>query len=256
MFRFELTRLYELKDSIGDQADRDAYFQSFDENLANSADIRDAYIRLEHVLQELDPIAWSHLKEEACKRLRLRDKRGRGWQQLFDVLNEARAYRYLKVIGCSKIRFIPRSERRTPDLECVLDSSRVICEVKTINISDEEVSARTGPPKVRSIDLSLSAEFLKKLRSTVEAAKQQLSALDVAPEDIRLVYLNIIFDDFLAENKEAYFKQIDDELSKAPVEGVKIVFCNEHTLFYKHLQMESADVDNLGDTTLQSELTY
>lgn len=64
-----------------------------------------------------------------------------------------------------------------------------------------------------------------------------------------MVYLNIFFDDFLAELKEAYFKQIDDELSKAPIEGVKIIFCNEHTPFYKHLEMQFADIDNLGDMT-------
>lgn len=247
MFRSELSRLYELKDSIGDKTESTAYFQNFDEKLSSSDHIRATYLRLEYVLQELDVVAWSHLKEEACKRLCLRDKHGRGWQQLFDILNEAKAYRYLKVIGGSKISFIPRAEWRTPDLVCALNSNRLICEVKTINISDEEASARTGPPKARSIDALLSDGFLRKFDSTVETAKQQLLAFDAAPATVRMVYLNIIFDDFLAENKQVYFKQIDDELSKAPIEGVKIVFCNEFTTFYKHLEMRSADVDNLGD---------
>jgi hypothetical protein len=60
------------------------------------------------------------------------------------------------------------------------------------------------------------------------------------------VYLNVCFDDFLAELKKAYFKQIDDDLGKTPVIGVRLVICNDHTPFYKPLEMRFADVDNIG----------
>jgi hypothetical protein len=63
---------------------------------------------------------------------------------------------------------------------------------------------------------------------------------------VHLVYLNVLFDDFLAERKEAYIQQIDEYLANAPVSGIRLVICNDHTAFYKPLQMRSADVDNVG----------
>jgi hypothetical protein len=224
----------------------DAYFQDFDEKLANSAHIKGVYRQWERVLEGIDSQGWGHLKREAVPRLTKRDKKGRGWQQLFDILNEARAYNYLKSIGCKHLRFIPRSRQRTPDLEGSRASDRVLCEVKTINISDEEIAARTGPPKARSLPIAITAGFLKKLRATVDTAKQQMLAYDSGGTAVHFVYLNILFDDFFAERKEAYFQQIDECLIDAPVTGVRLVICNDHTAFYRPLQIRSADVDNAG----------
>ena len=86
--------------------------------------------------------AWVSLKSKACTYLN-RNRKARGWQQLFNALGEACAYNYLwKYEGFSAVRFIPESNDRTPDLEGVRDHERVLCEVKTINISDDEVGAR------------------------------------------------------------------------------------------------------------------
>jgi hypothetical protein len=233
-----------LKDCITDPSSPNAYFQNFDQNLASSEHIRDVYLRRERALQGLDAAAWNHLKGEASRFLTARDEHARGWQQLFDVLNEAWAYNYLKSIDCRKLAFIPRSRFQTPDLEGFLGPDRILCEVKTINISEEEVAFRTGPMKARSIDASITPKFLKRLRQKVKIATRQMSAFDSTCS--HLVYLNISFDDFFAENKEAYFRQIDDDLSQTPVSGVKIVICNEHTAFYKPLMMRFADVDNVG----------
>lgn len=244
MFRTELPRLYELKDCIADPASPDAYFQNFDHNLASSAHIKDVYLRRERALQGLDGPAWQHLKGEARRFLTARDKHGRGWQQLFDVLNEAWAYNYLKSVGCRELNFIPRSGRPTPDLEGSLGYDRILCEVKTINISDDEVAFRTGPIKARSIETDITCNFLRRLRKKVKSATRQMLVFD--PTCFRVVYLNISFDDFLAENKEAYFRQIDDDLQQTSARDVKIVICNEHTAFYKPLKMRFADVDNVG----------
>jgi hypothetical protein len=235
-----------LRDCIADPAAPTAYFQDFEEKLTSSAHIKGVFLRWEMALDGLDPQAWQHLKSEAAPRLPKRDKKGRGWDQLFDILNEARAYNYLTSLGCTQLRFIPRSRGRTPDLEASLASRRMLCEVKTINISDEEVAARTGPAKARSLSITLTAGFLKKLRATIEAAKQQMSAYDSQGTAVHVVYLNILFDDFLAELKEAYFQQIDEHLTDPPVTGVRLVICNEHTAFYKPLRMRAADVDNIG----------
>lgn len=206
--RAELPRLYELRDCIAAPASPDACFQDFDQKLSNSAHIKEVYLRWERVLQGLDDQAWEHLKKEAAPHLASRDKKGRGWQQLFDILNEARAYNYLRSIGCTRVRFIPRSRERSPDLEGAHASDRVLCEVKTINTSDEEIAARRGPPKARSLPINVTPGFLKKLRSTVEAAKQQMLDYDPNGGAVHLVYLNVLFDDFFAERKEAYFQQM------------------------------------------------
>jgi hypothetical protein len=153
------------------------------------------------VLHGLDYKAWEHPKKEALRYLTALDKKGRGWHQLFDILNEARAFNYLKSLGCTNLRFIPRSNQTSPDLEGSLVSDRVLCEVKTINISDEERAFRTGPPKVRSLPITLTGGFLKKLRTTVETAKGQLLAFDYDRAAVHIVYLNVSFDDFLAELK-------------------------------------------------------
>jgi hypothetical protein len=246
VFREELPRLYELRDCIAAPASSDAYFRDFDQNLARSAHVKDVYLRQERVLQRLDDQAWEHLKGEALPRLTAHDKRGRGWQQLFDILNEARAYNYLKSLGCTDLRYIPRSHEKTPDLEGSLALGRVLCEVKTINISDQEIAFRTYPFKARSIPTIVADGFLKKLRATVETAKLQLMGFDGDHAAIHFVYLNVCFDDFLAELKEAYFKQIDDDLAKTQVIGIRLVICNDHTPFYKPLEMRFADVDNIG----------
>jgi hypothetical protein len=142
MFRAELPRLYDLKDCISDLNSPNAYFREFDQKLASSAHVKDLYLRWERTLQGLDPNAWEHLKDECRPRLNARSHAGRGWEQLFDILNEARAYNFLRFVGGTEVHFIPRDDEKTPDLECYLSPARVLCEVKSINISDDEAALR------------------------------------------------------------------------------------------------------------------
>lgn len=234
-----------MKDCVKDPSSPHAYFQNFDQELASSSHIKDVYLRTEGPLQELDAVAWEHLRREAVAYLERRDNE-RGWEQLFAILHEARAYRYLKSIGCTELRFIPRCKKRTPDLEGKLALNCVLCEVKTINPSNEEVAARTGPPRVRSLPIDLEPGFLKKLMLTIDQAGQQLSAYDPRHTAIHFVYLNISFDEFFAERKDNYFQQIDACLADRLPSGIRLVICNDYTAFYKPLQMVHATVDNLG----------
>ncbi len=156
--RRELPRLY-VKDSGSGPTPANAYFRGFTGHLTRSAHVRDFYFRYERSLEGLGDQAWEHLKSEVAPRLIARDKRGRGWQQLFDLLNETRAYNYLKSLGATNLRFIPRSQTQTPDLEGLLAPDRLLCEVKTINISEEEVAFRTGRKKVRSGQITLPPNF-------------------------------------------------------------------------------------------------
>ena len=118
--------------------------------------------------------------------------------------------------------------------------------MKTINISQNEVRARTEFT-VRSIAIRLDDGFFRKLRSRVTEAKNQMRAYDATSEARHYVYINPCFDDFLAQCKEDYFRQIDDYLSGNPIPGVKLIFHNDHTAFYKPLAMTNATVVNDGD---------
>jgi len=175
VFRRQLRKLYELKDLLVDPSHSDAYFQQFEELLKDPIPFQN-FLLWEKELESLDSVAWESLKAKAAPYLVCRDPK-RGWQQLFDVLGEASAYSYLKeLVGCSKAWYIPESDNQTPDLEGLQDGRRILCEAKTINISDDEVRARRGPTTVRAVDNQLSEGFFRKLDSDIEKAKRQLQS--------------------------------------------------------------------------------
>ena len=245
-FRLQLPRTYELWDLIPDPTSPNAYFQNtIEEYIGQSAHVKQIYARWEKDLQGLDAEAWGYLKNEASPYLIRRDPR-RGWQQLFDILNQARAFNHLKFIGYSTVRFVPRADekkKRTPDLEGTLGRDRALCEVKTINISQDEAEAR-AKSTVRSIATELNNGFFGKLRFDITEAGSQLRAYDPDWLARHYVYFNLCFDDFLGEYKERYFRQIDEYLSDNLISDLDLIFHNEPTPFYKELTMTSAMVVN------------
>jgi hypothetical protein len=226
MFRRQLPRFYELKDLITDPSDPNAYFPAF-ENLLRDAICLECFRCWERQLHGLDDGAWRFLKGEVTPYLVCKSPGGRGWQQLFDILGQARAYNHLREsLGCSKIHFIPRSTRsaeETPDLEGTHGSGRVLCEVKTINVSDDEVLARRMQYVVRPVHSQLEKGFLRKLDFDIAKAKNQLDTYDATGSAQHLVYINICFDDWAGHYQEDYRQQIDQHLSQHPP-GVEVVF--------------------------------
>jgi hypothetical protein len=221
-FRSQLPRFYELKELLTDPSHPDAYFRNFEDCLLDEPCFQTVAL-WEKKLQGLDPVAWESLKSKASPYLKRKDAKGRNFQQLFDVLGEASAYNYLREShGCSRVCFIPESDDRTPDLEGVRDCVRVLCEVKTINISEDEIRARRGPPTVRKVENRLDNGFLRKLDSDVTNAKSQLRTYDPDSDAQHLVYINICFDDWLGLYKEDYLPQINEHLLSHPP-GIKVV---------------------------------
>lgn len=244
MFRKQLSRVYELRDQIENPDSPSAYFHNFDNSLRDEPLKMQAFLAVEKELKELDSTAWQSLKKEVSLYLATRDE-NRGWSQLFDLLDQAKAYNYLKDIGCRDIRFIPRSSNKnekTPDLQALLGASRVVCEVKKINISDEEAIARKGG-KGRNIRDRLEKGFFNKLQSNITTSKDQLMAYDSSPKTRRIVYIVVNFDDILGEYKDKYFQQIDRFLSELTSE-IEIVFRNPTTCFHRAISMKSAVVSN------------
>lgn len=154
-------------------------------------------------LTDLDDAAWQALATDAVKRL-IRNKR-RGWAQLFDTLNETKGYAHLKSLGCTDIAFVPHTYvQPSPDLMAMCGGQQVLCEVKTIGISDD---AQTAPGE-------LAEEFLRsKFTRIIEEAKAQMES--IGAEGARKIVC-IVFhpDEALNEYAGQYALQIEAFLAR------------------------------------------
>jgi hypothetical protein len=217
-FRSQLPRFYELKDLITDPSAPTPYFQGLEDRL-QTPEWFAVFSAWEKQFQGLDNKAWELLKTEAVPYLDKKDP-CRGWQQLYDILGQAHAYNHLKEVdGCMQIDFIPRSGKKTPDLEGSLDSGRVLCEVKTINVSVDAINARTTL-EVCHITDKLDDAFFHKFDSDIMKAKSQLQTYDPAHEARWFVHVDVCFDEW--NYRKAYLQQIDQHLKNNPP-GVEVV---------------------------------
>lgn len=243
--RDTLPRIFELKDMLADPSHPDAYFQNFEESLNQNPSKREASQRLERQLAVLDNDAWRDLKERAAVQLQPRDA-GRGWQALFDIFSEANGFAYLKSIGSTGVRFIPRTKGKTPDLEGLRGGRLVLCEVKTINVSQDEADTRhrihQGAIVATEASTRVGDGFLRKLSSNLENAIEQLDAQDPQRKARRIVFTVVHFDDWVGDYQREYFGQIDEYLLANPVPGADLVFCPASNLFRRTFTMKSATV--------------
>jgi hypothetical protein len=137
-------------------------------------------------------------------------------QPLFNILNQAKACNYLKRSGCTDIAFIPPScvkGKRTPDIKAELNLTPVLCEVKTINISESEADRRLSGGVGSSMD-RLQDGFFKKLVSDLVQAKDQMLAYDHGAAAQKIAYVIVNFDDSLHEYADRYQAQIDQMLMR------------------------------------------
>jgi hypothetical protein len=226
MSREELPRISELIDSLNDRVSSDTYFQNFENSIADERSAkRKHFVHIEAELAGLDLASWNHLKKKVGPLFEQRH-RNRGWQPAFDKLNEAKAYNYLVGLGCSRVEFIPESAepgQKTPDLRGRLGTTRVLCEVKTINPSDDEAKAR-GQMIARSIQGCLPDGFFHKLTSTLMRAKNQMDTHCQYDGIRRIVYVIINFDDNMHEYVEDYLGQLQEFVVGFLLPTVDIVF--------------------------------
>jgi len=239
----KLARVEELVAMVRDREAPRSYFRGWDLVPSDSARQR-IWSAREQEFQSLDGPAWEALKAKAYPYLSSGDPSGRGWEQLISTLNEARAYKYLLELGCTNIKFLEeRPSRATPDLAADLDGKKIFCEVKTINISNQEVKRRRNGG-VGSISADLPPGFLAKVSSTIEKAINQLKGMEETGPVARMVFLILNFDDNLGEYKEDYYRQIDELLGDFAANDFKIVIFNQVTPFHRQIEMERAIVIN------------
>ena len=225
MYRSLLPRIYEIRDLLRKPDSPSTYFRNFDVSLAENAVKKKHFVDIENDLQKLDAGAWSFLKHEVAPLLEQRSQ-ARGWQSAFDKLNQAKAYHYLVKIGCSDVRFVPASKKKrekTPDLKGTMGSTIVLCEVKTINISNDEAKARSTSNIVRSVTARLPENFFNKLTSTLETAKRQMDHYAPNGNVRRIAYVVINFDDGLHEYVEHYDEQLRSFVATSSFLGLEIV---------------------------------
>lgn len=250
MFRSDLPRVYELIDLVKDRSDTHSYFYNFENSLVckkTGLTKKRIWLSRERELQQLDAESWITLKQEALPYLTIKsEKKHRGWQQLISILDQAKAYVYLSTLGCSDIKFIPRdiiNKKKTPDLSASLNDRKVICEVKTVNISDNEIGRRLSKG-VTSINNFLSEDFMRKLKKIISTAIEQIFSYDDHDTTRKIIFIIISFDDFLDEYKNHYYCQIDKSLVFINNTDVELVFFNSSSIFHSELLMANAQVIN------------
>jgi hypothetical protein len=222
--RNDFERLSELRDFAISLNSPKTYFQRDDDKFLNPQK-RKFFLDIEHELQSLDFEAWEFLRKETLPRLKAKHST-RGWHQLFETLNEAKGYNHLTRIGCTDVKFVPRSKSdnvQTPDLQGKMASTTVLCEVKTINVSEIETERRHSGGVGRTL-AHLEESFFKKLISTLDVAASQMRTFNADVETRRIVLVVINFDDSLHEYADRYESQINDRMTKVSIPGIQVVF--------------------------------
>jgi hypothetical protein len=110
----------------------------------------------------------------------------------------------------------------TPNLQAMRGSARILCEVKTINVSDIE-AARRFCKGVGQFSDKLKPGFFGKLAADLVQAEAQMTAF--APSAaVKLAYVIINFDDSLHEYADHYRKQIDRYMVENSMPSLEVVF--------------------------------
>jgi hypothetical protein len=221
----EFQRLRELQAISVGLNSANAYFQPKDSKFTDPLK-RKYFLRIEEDLRGLTFEAWGDLKEAAAQRL-IRTK-DRDWQPLFDTLNEAKAYNYLISIGCTSVQFIPRSRRagvRTPDLQAMSGKQMTVCEVKTINISKNEIE-RLRNGGVGTTLLAVEDGLLNKLASDLRNAENQMSKFCSIDDARKIIYVIVNFDNNFDMALE-YQAQVRAHVDSVKPPGIEVV------LFFK-----------------------
>jgi hypothetical protein len=185
------------------------------------------FMHIEADLQKLQPNDWQHLKQKTINLCNKMDAK-RGWQYVFDSLNEAKAYVYLvDYIHCTCVEFIPKSTKVTPDLRGRVGNSTVLCEVKTINCSDKEAIAR------RKRDVRLVAHIIReglftKLKNTINSAEKQLRSykqeVHSRENTLNIIYIVLNFEESLNEYIDQHTNEINDRVDELLIPEIEILF--------------------------------
>lgn len=216
----EFERVRELVEAAEDARRPTSFARQFDSALATNALQPTILTNYAQDLARLDPVSWRALKAAAVKRL-IRNK-AKGWEPLFDILSEAKGAAYLAALGCTAIQLIPPSyDYKTPDLRADLNGGLVLCEVKTINMANDERTICTDNGASQS-SRRLSEKFLnEKFTWILRAAQAQLDGFAASPAR-KIVYVVFNPDEALHEYADDHSPQLKAFLNAFPLGGVEV----------------------------------
>jgi hypothetical protein len=215
-------RLFELSDLLPEPVPAGLALPALDQTLLEPGK-REYFEKREVDLQGLDEVAWAAIKEKFTRWPKARAHEQRILEPLYEILNEAKGYNYLKEAGCSDIHFIrvsARQNEKTPDLGAVHGDHQVLCDVKTVNRSQNEVErARTGG--VATSPERVPGELVAKIRKTAESAKAQTISYDPCGVAQKIAYFVVNYDE--REYSYLYEAQLKHELTINPVSGIQVI---------------------------------
>lgn len=217
-----LQRFRELIRQVQVAHPQDGFFADLDLTFRVSPQACATYRAYDRAFHCLDPESWQELSAKAVRHFR-DHRKGQLKQGFFNQLNEAFAYQYLVRRGYAGVRVLPETAQPQPDLVFRNRRRHGYCEVKTIGISEQEISRRSTPQVVNgSIYYDLTPEFLKKVNSTMTRALAQIRSQNASG----LVYLIVNFDDFTLSYYERYRKQLSAciQAHEAPAVVAKMGF--------------------------------
>ena len=159
----------------------------------------------------------------------------RGKTPFFNLLNESLAYKHLVESGFDNVLLIKESSVKTPDLSFHTGNETQYCEVKTINVSDEQLNLyEPDSVEILSFDYrNLTDQFFEKLKSTIESACNQFSSVSVK----NIVYIIAKFDDFSGMYTQNYLSSISNFLNSN--------FSNQ-SIFIRFGTLEYASINHNG----------
>lgn len=198
-----MQRFQELIHKVQEKHPGDNFFADLDLTFRVSPPARATFCAYDRAFQCLDPESWQELSKKAICHF-LHHRNGQLKQGFFNQLNEAFAYQYLVRRGYTGVRILPETGQRQPDIVFYNRCRHDYCEVKTIGISDLEISRRSTPMFDGSIYYDLTPEFLQKLDSAMTNALDQIRSQNASG----LVYLIVNFDDFTLCYYERYRRQL------------------------------------------------
>lgn len=175
------------------------------------------YDKWEGYLSQLDVIAFESIVRKAKEAVTIRQG-DRGWEQLFNTLNEVKGYLYLKKNGYTSIEFIEESTKSRPDLYAKSDIKSVLLEVKTIRKSDDDI------PRDRvwsSIDY-IPEGLRNKIESDIDKSIVQLNGF-YKEVDEKVCYL-IIYLDLALDMNEINRERLGDYIKTIDRPGVSIKY--------------------------------
>ena len=190
----------------------DAWLKNHDEWIEIHGEFFSQEIKIySDALECLNQASWEVLLNKAPALLKQTDLE-RGKIAFFNELNETLAYQYLIECGFENVQLLEAKDQKNKkncDLEFHKADSQYFCEVKTINVSIEELERSSkGEVFDGSVYAQLNDNFFNKISKVLAEAKVQLKSRSDSSGNV--IYIVVHFDDWTGFYHERYKQQLDD----------------------------------------------